>query len=315
MFGRTAVVLGLVLVVSVGGVVAAASPDSADAVAQQGDGTPMGPGGGGSDDGRRTTAGPDGGGSGGDGGARTPSGPGGDGGDGRANGTPMGPGGDGRANVSVSHPGPGSASVQVRNAAANETIRVRFRRMVESPETGIRLREMTVSGADGDFQLTVRTATRVSAGVNRFPGAPPFGYLNVTHTVPNANVTNASLTFTLNRTRLRERNVTAENVGLYRYRAADRSWTRLRTRVRERNATHVTYRAGSPGLSEFAVAPGGAMADATPTVTPTATRPPTSAATDTSTDTPSPTTEGGAPGFGPLAGLIALLIAARFRSR
>jgi PGF-pre-PGF domain-containing protein len=297
MIRRTAVVLGLVLVVSVGGVVAAAPPDSA-AVAQQGDGTPMGPGGGGSDDGRRTTAGPDGGG--GDGGARTPVGPGGD-------------GGDGRANVSVSHPGPGSASVQVRNAAANGTVRVRFRRMVESSETGIRLREMTVAGADGDFQLTVRTATRVSAGVNRFPGAPPFGYLNVTHTVPNANVTNASLTVSLNRTRLRERNVTAANVSLYRYRAANRRWTRLRTRVRERNATHVTYRAQSPGLSEFAVAPGGAMADVTATPTATATRTPTSAATDTATDTPSPTTEGDAPGFGLLAGLVALLIAARIR--
>jgi len=308
MSGRTMVVLGLVLAVSVGGVVAAASPHSAEVVSQQGGdggGTPMGPNGGGSDDGRRTTAGPGGGGGGG-----------GDGG-----GTPMGPGGDGHANVSVTHRGPGHASVQVRNAAANETVRVRFERMVESPETGVRLREMAVTGGDGNFQLTVRTATRVSAGVNRFPGAPPFGYLNVSHTVSNANVTNASMTFALNRTRLRERNVTAENVSLYRYRATNRTWRRLPTRVLERNRTHVTYRAQLPGLSEFAVASGGATtatptATRTPTATPTATRTPTATptVTRTATATPTATTEGGAPGFGLLAGLVALLVVAA-RSR
>ncbi|GAB6861088.1 PGF-pre-PGF domain-containing protein [Haloplanus litoreus] len=304
MSGRAAIVLGLVLVVSVAGVVAAASPHSTDVVSQQGGGgggggTPMGPNGGGSDDGGRTTSGPGGGGG----------------------GTPMGPGGDGHANVSVTHHGPGHASVHVRNAAANGTVRVRFGRMAESPETGVRLREMAVTGGDGDFQLTVRTATQVSAGVNRFPGVPPFGYLNVTHTVPNANVTDVSMTFALNRTRLRERNVSAENVSLYRYRATNRTWRRLRTQELERNRTHVTYRAQSPGLSEFAVAPDGAAADATatatrtPTATPTPTRTPPTTSTRTPPTTATPTTEGGAPGFGLLAGLVALLaVAARSRT-
>ena len=249
-------------------------------VAQQGGG---GPGGG---DGQRTPGGGDG--------QRTPGG-----GDG------PGPG----PNVSVDHRGPGNASITVRNAGTNRTVQVRFRRTVESPETGLRLREMAVTAGDPEYRVAVRTRARASAGVERFPGAPPFGYLNVTHTVPNANVTNATFTFTLNRTRLSERNVTAENVGLYRYRTENRTWQALRTRVRAQNRTHVTYRAVSPGLSEFAVAPTAAATTSTPTATATATPTPEPTArpsTPTPTATPMPGTDGSAPGFGPLAALLAL---------
>jgi PGF-pre-PGF domain-containing protein len=294
--------VALVLIV-IGGVAAGTAVASDGTVPQQGGGdrTPMGPDGG---EGTRTPSGPNGGSE----GPRTPMGP-----DGS---------GDGRANVTVSHPAPGAASVQVRNAASNRTIRIRFERMVESPETGIRLREMTVTGADGAFQVTVRTATRVSAGVNRFPDTPPFGYLTVTHTVSNATVSNASLTFALNRTRLRERNVTDGNVSLYRYRSTDRTWTRLRTRVTERTETAVTYRAESPGLSEFAVASGPAQTDGEPSPTPTVTPPPPTtegtpiphATEDTQMAASPPTTERAAPGFGAILSLVALGIVFR-RSR
>jgi len=269
--GSTLAVGALALLVVVGGSVAGVALDpSTPQVAQRGGG---GNGGGGS--------------------------PGGGGG------TPMGGDGPGPGpNVSVQHQGPGSASLTVRNAGANRTMRVRFERMVESPETGLRVREMTVTADDPEYQMAVRMRTRTSAGVARFPGAPPFGYLNVTHSVPNANVTNASFTFTLNRTRLRERNVAAENVSLYRYRTGNRTWQRLQTRVMAQNRTHVTYHAVSPGLSEFAVAP---TVESTPTPTATATPEPTDRP---STPTPSPTsppdTDGSAPGFGFLAAVLAL---------
>jgi hypothetical protein len=274
----------VVLLVVVGGStgIVLASP-----VAQQGGGGPGGDDGG---DGQRTPGG----------------------GDGR--GTPGGGDGPG-PNVSVNHRGPGNASISVRNAGTNRTVQLRFRRTVESPETGLRLREMTVTAGDPEYRLSIHTRARVSAGAERFPGAPPFGYLNVTHTVPNANVTNVTFTFTLNRTRLRERNVAAENVGLYRYRTENRTWQALGTRVRAQNRTHVTYRAVAPGLSEFAVAPTAAATTSTPTATATATptpeptaRPstPTPTPTPTSTATPMPGTDGSAPGFGPLAALLAL---------
>jgi PGF-pre-PGF domain-containing protein/PGF-CTERM protein len=224
-------------------------------------------------------------------------------------GTPMGGDGPG-PNVSVQHRGPGSASITVRNAGANRTVRVRFERMVESPETGLRVREMTVTAGDPEYQVAVRTRTRTSAGVARFPGTPPFGYLNVTHSVPNANVTNATFSFTLDRTRLRERNVAAENVSLYRYRTGNRTWQRLQTRVMTQNRTHVTYHAVSPGLSEFAVAP---TVESTATPTATATPEPTDRA---STPTPAPGTDGSAPGFGVPAAVLALLgLAALARRR
>lgn len=216
--------------------------------------------------------------------------------------TPMGPGGPhGGANVSVSHHSPGHASVQVRNATADRTVRVRFRHAVEGPEVGLRFHEMAVTGGQGDFRLNVSTATRASEGVHRPPGAPPFGYLNVTHTVPNDNVTNASFRFSLNRTHLRERNVTAERVALYRYRATNRTWRQLQTHVVAQNRTHVTFRADSPGLSEFAVAP---TVESTPT--PTATATPTDHPS-TPTPTPVPETNGSGPGFGLLAAVLALL--------
>jgi len=297
-------VVVLILVVA-GGSLSTYALDPSAPLAQQGgdgDGTPMGGGDGG--DGRRTPGGGDGQRTPTDDGRRTPGG-----GDGR--GTPMGgDGGDGpRANVSVDHRQPGNASIMVRNAAANRPVRIQFERMVANPETGLMLREMTVAAGDPEYQLAVRTTTRASEGVAPLPGAPPFGYLNVTHSVPNVNVTNASFTFTLDRTRLRERNVTAENVGLYRYRATNRTWQRLQTRVMEQNQTQVTYRAESPGLSEFAVALTAETTTptATATSTPTATRTPTATPSPTPRpSTPAPTTDGAAPGFGFLAALFAL---------
>ena len=310
MVSRLAVCVVVLFVVVGGSVTGVALDPAAAQVAQQGGDGGGTPGGGGDGDGQRTPGGGDGG-----DGQRTPMG-----GDGQ--GTPGG-GGDGAdgpgpgpgPNVSVQHQGPGNASIMVRNAGANRTVQVRFQRMVESPETGLRIREMTVTAGDPEYQLAVRTTTRTRARLDRFPGAPPFGYLNVTHTVPNANVTNATFTFTLNRTRLRERNVAAENVSLYRYRTGNQTWHRLQTRVMERNQTHVTYRAVSPGLSEFAVAPTAEVAatpTATPTPAPTATPTPTPEPTDrpstpTASPTPMPGTDGSAPGFGLLTAVLALL--------
>jgi PGF-pre-PGF domain-containing protein/PGF-CTERM protein len=194
----------------------------------------------------------------------------------------------------------------VRNARSNQTIRVRFRYQPDVPDPGLRMRAMTITtNRGGDYRFTVRTTANASAGVRRFAGPAPFGYFNVTHAFPNGNVSNASLTFALDRTRLRERNVPAGNVSLYRYHGENRTWDRLPTRATERNATHVTFRAESPGLSEFAVAPTTVESTATPT--------PTATASPTPTPTPSPTatpTEGGGPGFGPVVALLALLVVA-----
>jgi PGF-pre-PGF domain-containing protein len=234
-------------------------------------------------------------------------------------------GDDGRRgghNVSVG-PGPrGHHSVHVRNAGAHEQIHVRFRHGPETFETGVRLREMTLTtNRGGDYQFTVRTMANVSPGIHRFAGPAPFGYVNVTHAFPNENVSNASMVFALNRTRLRQRNVAAENVALHRYRTQNRTWRRLQTHVVERNATHVTFRSESPGLSVFAVAP---ISDATATATSTPTPSPTTSPTPTATSTRTPTasrtstpTAGDGPGFGPVVGALALLfvvVHARTRS-
>mgnify|MGYP000318434295 FL=1 len=198
-------------------------------------------------------------------------------------------------NVSVGPNPNGSHSVQVENVGANQTIRVQFRYRAESPDVGVRMQEMAVrTNQRGDYQFTLRTAQNASAGVRRFTGPAPFSYFNITHQFSNDNVTNASLTFLLNRTRLRERNVSADQVALYRYTAQNQTWTRLRTQIQTQNATHVRYRAESPGLSEFAVA---ATAD-TPTVT----------ATETSEPPETETTSTGTPGFSVGITVFALIV-------
>lgn len=230
-------------------------------------------------------------------------GPGGGGMDG--NGGGMGGDRAGGPNVSVGSTPDGGHSIMVRNVGGNQTIRVRFRYQSGGPGPGMQMRAMTVTtNRGGDYRFTVRTAANASPGVRRFDGPAPFGYFNVTHAFPNRNVSNASLTFALDRTRLRERNVSAANVSLYRYHAGNRTWDRLRTRVTERNATHVTYRAESPGLSEFAAAPTAAESTATPTETATPTATPSPTATPTSSPTP---TEGGGPGFGPVVAVLAVI--------
>ncbi|MFC7174460.1 PGF-pre-PGF domain-containing protein [Haloplanus litoreus] len=168
----------------------------------------------------------------------------------------------------------------------------------------------------GDYQFTVRAMANVSSGIHRFSGPAPFGYFNVTHAFPRQNVSNTSMVFALNRTQLQQRDVAAERIALHRYDTGNRTWRRLGTRVVDRNATHVTFRAESPGLSVFAVAP---TAEAAATPTTTATREPTASSTPaptttetrtltaSSTSTPTPTT-GDGPGFGPVLGVIALLI-------
>lgn len=193
-------------------------------------------------------------------------------------------------NVTAGQHQNGSHSMRVENVGANQTIRVQFRYRADSPDVGVRMREMAVrTNRSGDYQFALRTAANASAGVGAFSGPAPFGYFNITHQFPNENVTNASMTFAVNRTRLRERNVSAERVALYRYNAQNRSWNRLQTRVTERNATQVAFRAESPGLSEFAVAP---IADA-------------STATVTVTEETTPTNT---PGFGPGLAVLALVV-------
>jgi len=220
-------------------------------------------------------------------------------------------------NVSVG-PGPsGHHSVHVRNVGAHERIHVRFQYGPGAFDTGVRMHEMTITtDRGGDYQFTVRAMANVSPGIHRFAGPAPFGYFNVTHAFPRQNVSNASMVFALNRTRLQQRNVAAERIALHRYDAENGTWRRLGTRVVDRNATHVTFRAESPGLSIFAVAPT-VEATATPTTTatrePTASPTPTPTATATRTPTTSPTltptsTTGDGPGFGPVLAVLALLI-------
>jgi PGF-pre-PGF domain-containing protein len=223
----------------------------------------------------------------------------------------------GGPNLSVGPNPNGSHSVMVQNVGENQRIHVRFQHRRDAPDVGVHLREMTVTTSrSGDYQFTARTAANASPGVQRFAGPAPFGYFNVTHPFPNENVSNASLTFALNRTRLRERNVSAEDVALYRYRAQNRTWDRLQTRVADRNATHVTYYAESPGLSEFAVAP--TTPETTGTLTPPQVATPEPAATATPTPTASTTptpTRGDGPGFGPLLALRGLLVFAVYAWR
>ena len=72
-------------------------------------------------------------------------------------------------NVTAGQHQNGSHSMRVENVGANQTIRVQFRYRADSPDVGVRMREMAVrTNRGGDYQFALRTAANTSAGVGAF---------------------------------------------------------------------------------------------------------------------------------------------------
>jgi len=107
----------------------------------------------------------------------------------------------------------------------------------------------------GNFSMTVR------ASESRLPGSPEFevdsaaeslARVRLEHSISNAEVDDVSYTFRVSKAQLRASGAAPERVVMYRY--EDGEWSALPTDLVEETATHLRFRADSPGMSEFAIA-------------------------------------------------------------
>ena len=196
------------------------------------------------------------------------------------------------------------------------------------------------------LSTTFARDTRFSADVSSSPNPPADGTPPVDHAVgyltvdtaddfEEADVSEVRFAFAVSTERLREEDVTLDDVVLYRYH--DGRWTALETRLIVTSSTTARFEAVSPGLSTFAIGSRDSLAaagdetaggdtatervneqnetnsDGT-TTTPTV----TSEATSSTSRVDGSTTSTTGPGFGELSVVIAFLVvvlAARRRTR
>ncbi|MFB6298265.1 MAG: hypothetical protein ABEH56_07070 [Salinirussus sp.] len=114
------------------------------------------------------------------------------------------------------------------------------------------------SGAFSTDTVTIESGSTAdySASVSVQDGAPPdapgesaAGTVSVGHTIANREITQTSFTVTVDRDRLSEQQLAADELALYRQH--DDEWTRLDTETLVATDAAVTVEAISPGLSEF----------------------------------------------------------------
>ncbi|SFG12218.1 PGF-pre-PGF domain-containing protein [Halopelagius inordinatus] len=213
----------------------------------------------------------------------------------------------------------GSASATVENASANETVRVRFGEndsdTASVTELGISLSNDTDSmGVDVAPQETVPNGTpELDAGGDDGASDGAVGYLSIDVSgAADEEIANATVGFEVSESKLAARNVSPEDVRLYRFH--DGSW-------RELNTTHLgdgRFEAETPGFSVFAVGTNESATDASAETTTASTAGPSEGETVTfgaETTTADGTTESEAPGFGALPAAVALPVAAMLRRR
>jgi PGF-CTERM protein len=106
----------------------------------------------------------------------------------------------------------------------------------------------------GDFRLGVSSSEQEFGATPRFGlqprnGTEPVGYLNVTHTVPDENISEVEFTHRVSKERLRQLDADVEDYALYRY--VDGEWVELNTTVVGEADSFYVVKATSPGLSDF----------------------------------------------------------------
>nr|WP_231751579.1 PGF-pre-PGF domain-containing protein [Halogeometricum sp. CBA1124] len=114
---------------------------------------------------------------------------------------------------------------------------------------GVTVRDAPNESAAGD-EATAANATKANVTP---PNDRTVGYLDVSHTVSDRDIDYAVFRFTVSESRLRERNVSPDEVALYRYH--DGAWTELNAILVDERGDRYVYNADTPGLSTFAVAP------------------------------------------------------------
>ncbi|SFR57083.1 PGF-pre-PGF domain-containing protein [Halogeometricum rufum] len=173
------------------------------------------------------------------------------------------------ANVSVEAADGGRVSVSVDSARPSSLVDLPVNATSESTNVGLDTLSLAARNGTYSVGVTVRDAPNESAAGDEATAAnattkattanvtPPndrtVGYLDVSHTVSDHDIDYAVFRFTVSESRLRERNVSPDEVALYRYH--DGAWTELNAILVDERGDRYVYNADTPGLSTFAVAP------------------------------------------------------------
>lgn len=149
-------------------------------------------------------------------------------------------------------PAAATVNVTVENATANESISVNVSRP-EHRNSSVGFDSMNVTPAK-NASFTLNATASDDPIANRTPttdlpnGTQPLAFLSVAHSIDDANITNVTFTFRVEKDRVNASE--RDEIALYRYHGE--SWDELPTTLVATTDTHYVYRVRSPGLSEFA---------------------------------------------------------------
>jgi PGF-pre-PGF domain-containing protein len=143
-----------------------------------------------------------------------------------------------------------SVNVTVRDADALETVSVNTSVGTAASNVTVEQVNVTPSRA-GNFSLNVTVSPeRLSTTPEFTPDSvDAVGYVNVSHDISDADITQVSFRHRVPKRTLNESGVPPDEVALYRYH--DGSWNALNTTLVNETADAYVYRTISPGLSEF----------------------------------------------------------------
>lgn len=167
-----------------------------------------------------------------------------------------------RANVDIQvneSDGQRAVTSTVENATAGESTDIPLPGAdeVDEGEAAAAFEQVSVTPERTEsFTVNVTTSDDPLNSTPQFAGAPngttPLSYANITHSIPNANISQATVRTRISRDRLAELQSSPEDVSLYRF--VNGTWTAQPTRVVARTNTSVVLVANASGFSEWTTA-------------------------------------------------------------
>lgn len=179
----------------------------------------------------------------------------------------------------------GKHVVSIPSISANSKAEVDI---AKSYETGVKKIIINVKNAVNNIEITVTKADTQPAEVTA-PTGRVYNYLKIDKTnITDSSINNITIDFQVEKSWITANNINSSTIALSRYTTA---WTKLPTSENGYNATHMFYRAVSPGLSVFTITANavGEAANATTTTTAPAATTTAPSTTPPATTTPSTT--------------------------
>jgi PGF-pre-PGF domain-containing protein len=144
----------------------------------------------------------------------------------------------------------------VRNATAGEEVSVSIPQDEATTNDSVQVDAVSVTPKrDGNFSLNVTSSTDPldsTPSFNLSDGTQGLGYMSVGHSIDNANISNASFTYRVNKSRMANMQSEPEDVSLYRN--VNGTWTAMPTTLVGEGDTYYAFRTTAPGLSEWTAA-------------------------------------------------------------